>query len=328
MSSYDSRERPVPARPAIRRSSAHRQSDRRFRRASSSTREETPSPSRRRPRLQAEEGHERHDPASQPAPIAARHCALSRPWLKSYPPDVPATIDEDRTRHARRHLPHGVARLMRARRVESFGKRMTYAELGRSRRGGRRHGCRAQGLKKGDRVAIMLPNVMAYPAILFGVLRAGCTVVNVNPLYTPRELDAAAAAIRGARVLFVLENFAHTVEEAMHDSRSTRRHREARRPLGLKGAHRQFRRRAREKGGASRSSCPTRSRFARRAGARRARHAEAGRRSRSTTSRSCNIPAARPASPRRDALHRNVAANVAAVRGLDAAVLRRARPTT
>ena len=60
----------------------------------------------------------------------------------------------------------------------------------------------------------MLPNVMAYPAILFGVLTAGCTVVNVNPLYTPREL-VHQLRDAGARILFVLENFGHTVEEAL-----------------------------------------------------------------------------------------------------------------
>src|SRR4029079_13952275 len=71
----------------------------------------------------------------------------------------------------------------------------------------------AKGFGKGDRVAIMLPNVLAYPAILFGALIAGCTAVNVNPLYTAREL-AHQLKDAGARVLFVLENFGHTVEEA------------------------------------------------------------------------------------------------------------------
>ena len=77
-----------------------------------------------------------------------------------------------------------------------------------------------RGIGKGDRVAIMLPNVMAYPAILYGVLNAGATVVNINPLYTPRELIQQMHD-SGARLLFVLENFAATVEAAQPISRST-----------------------------------------------------------------------------------------------------------
>ena len=71
----------------------------------------------------------------------------------------------------------------------------------------------AQGYGRGDRIAVMMPNVMAYPAILFGILKAGCVVVNVNPLYTVRELRHQITD-SGAKVLFVLENFAHTVERS------------------------------------------------------------------------------------------------------------------
>src|SRR5215213_4855423 len=138
--------------------------------------------------------------------------ADQRPWLKHYPGNVPATIDltglgtlADLFRTSVRDYAERPA-------LESFGKRMSYGELGRHA------ACvtswlQGQGLQKGDRVAIMLPNVMAYPAILFGVLAAGFVVVNVNPLYTPREL-VQQLADSGARILFVLENFGHTVEEA------------------------------------------------------------------------------------------------------------------
>ena len=137
----------------------------------------------------------------------------SRPWLKSYPPSVPPVIDEagigtlnDIFRKALQDFPNRAA-------VESFGKRMTYGELGRDANAVASW-LQGQGLKKGDRVAIMLPNVMAFPAILFGVLLAGGTVVNVNPLYTPRELTYQLKD-SGARFLFVLENFAATVEESL-----------------------------------------------------------------------------------------------------------------
>ncbi len=136
-----------------------------------------------------------------------------RPWIKSYPPRVPPVIDEaaigsvnDIFHKALQDFPNRAA-------VESFGKRMTYGELGRDA-DAVASWLQGQGLKKGDRVAIMLPNVMAFPPILFGVLLAGGTVVNVNPLYTPRELTYQLKD-SGARFLFVLENFAATVEESL-----------------------------------------------------------------------------------------------------------------
>ena len=138
--------------------------------------------------------------------------ADQRPWLKHYPGNVPATIDEGGLDTLADLFRTSVEDCAERPALESFGKRMSYAELGR-------HAAavsswlQIQGLKKGDRVAIMLPNVMAYPAILFGVLTAGFAVVNVNPLYTPREL-VQQLNDSGARVLFVLENFGHTVEEA------------------------------------------------------------------------------------------------------------------
>lgn len=137
----------------------------------------------------------------------------TRPWLKAYPPRVPHTIDESRIGTVVDILRNAVAEYPNRAAVESFGKRMTYAELSRSA-DAVASWLQGQGLKKGDRVAIMLPNVMAYPAILYGILLAGGTVINVNPLYTARELTHQ---INDARVetLFVLENFAHTVQDAM-----------------------------------------------------------------------------------------------------------------
>jgi long-chain acyl-CoA synthetase len=152
-------------------------------------------------------------PAS--ATAGASDLTSERPWLRSYPTQVPHSIDEasigtlnDIFRRAVADYPNRAA-------VESFGKRMTYAALGREA-DAVASWLQGQGLKKGDRVAIMLPNVMAYPAILFGVLLAGGTVVNVNPLYTPRELTYQLKD-SGARFLFVLENFAATVEESLPD---------------------------------------------------------------------------------------------------------------
>jgi long-chain acyl-CoA synthetase len=97
--------------------------------------------------------------------------------------------------------------------LESFGKRMTYARMGETARAVTAW-LQAQGFVKGDRIALMMPNVMAYPPLIFGALAGGYVVVNVNPLYTPRELTHQLKD-SGARALFVLENFGKTVEETL-----------------------------------------------------------------------------------------------------------------
>jgi long-chain acyl-CoA synthetase len=144
---------------------------------------------------------------------AGEPASSPRPWLAHYPQQVPPTIDEGRLGTLVDIFRTSVHDFGARPAVESFGRRMSYAELG-DRAAAVASWLQAQGLHKGDRVAIMLPNVMAYPAILFGVLNAGMTVVNVNPLYTPRELTGQLQD-SGAKVLFVLENFGRTVEEAL-----------------------------------------------------------------------------------------------------------------
>jgi len=133
----------------------------------------------------------------------------ARPWIAHYPAGVPAEIDPqsystlvDLWRRSRDLYGSRVA-------LESFGVRMTYAELGAA---ADRVTAWLQnnGFAKGDRAAIMSPNVMAYPAILLGILQAGGVVVNVNPVYTPRELECQILDAN-PRFLFVLENFAVTV---------------------------------------------------------------------------------------------------------------------
>jgi long-chain acyl-CoA synthetase len=148
--------------------------------------------------------------AAAPAIAAA---AGEKPWLNSYPPGIAPTIDESKLATLADMFRESVRLYADRPAVESFGKRMSYAELGKAA-DAVASWLQTQGLKAGDRVAIMLPNVMAYPAILHGALTAGYTVVNVNPLYTPRELIHQLKDA-GARVLFVLENFGHTVEEAL-----------------------------------------------------------------------------------------------------------------
>ncbi len=133
----------------------------------------------------------------------------ARPWLAHYLPGVPAEIESqanttlvDIWRRSREKFASRVA-------LESFGAKLTYEQLGAAADQVTAW-LMVNGLAKGDRVAIMAPNVMAYPAILLGVLQAGGVVVNINPLYTPRELELQILDST-PRFLFVLENFASTV---------------------------------------------------------------------------------------------------------------------
>jgi long-chain acyl-CoA synthetase len=136
----------------------------------------------------------------------------ARPWLASYPEIVPSDIDETKVSTLNDMFRSSVSAYANRVAMESFGKGLTYAQLD-SAVDAVAAWLQSRGLKKGERAAIMSPNVMAYPAILFGVLRAGGAVVNVNPLYTPIELEHQIND-SGARFIFVLENFARTVEEA------------------------------------------------------------------------------------------------------------------
>ena len=135
-----------------------------------------------------------------------------KPWLASYPKGVPETIDPLSAGTIADALAEGARRFGSRPAFESFGKRLTFEEVSRAADAVL---CwlQAKGFVKGDRVAIMMPNVMAYPVVMFAVIRGGFTVVNVNPLYTPRELEHQLND-SGAKALFVLENFAHVVEEA------------------------------------------------------------------------------------------------------------------
>ncbi|WP_374545227.1 AMP-binding protein, partial [Rhodoblastus sp.] len=135
-----------------------------------------------------------------------------RPWLSSYPPGVPAEIDLTGADTLVAIWAESRAKWGGRRALDCFGVPMLYEELGR-------HAdaiaawLQGEGLQKGDRVAIMMPNLMAYPVVLLGVLIAGGVVVNVNPLYTAREIEHQLGDA-GARFLFVMENFAHTAAAA------------------------------------------------------------------------------------------------------------------
>lgn len=134
-------------------------------------------------------------------------------WLKSYPPGVPEEIPPLAHRSLGQLFEDSCARYADRSAFTSMGKSLTFRELeveSRKIAGW----LQQQGLEKGDRVAVMLPNVLQNPVIVYGILRAGLVVVNVNPLYTPRELEYQLKD-SGAKALFLLENFAATAQQVV-----------------------------------------------------------------------------------------------------------------
>jgi long-chain acyl-CoA synthetase len=132
-------------------------------------------------------------------------------WLKSYPPGVPADVDPKQYASVRDLFDESVARYGARPAYHCMGKDISFAELD-TLSGQFGAWLQSVGCAKGARVAVMMPNVLQYPVCIFGILRAGCTVVNVNPLYTARELEHQLVD-SGAEVLVILENFASTFEE-------------------------------------------------------------------------------------------------------------------
>src|ERR1700741_2326534 len=136
---------------------------------------------------------------------------MDRIWLKSYPPGVPADIDPNEYQSLVELFEAGIRKYPARPAFTNMGKTITYGELDELSRA---FGAwlQAKGLGKGARVAIMMPNCLQYPVAMFGTLRAGCTVVNVNPLYTPRELEHQLKD-SGAEAIVILENFGHVLQE-------------------------------------------------------------------------------------------------------------------
>ncbi|MDB5935466.1 MAG: long-chain fatty acid--CoA ligase [Massilia sp.] len=138
-------------------------------------------------------------------------------WLKSYQPGVPAEIDWTQYRSLTHLLEESFLKYAQRKAFVCMDKSITYAELDRM---SQHMGAwlQAKGLKPGARVAIMLPNVLQYPVAMAAALRAGYVIVNVNPLYTPRELQHQLID-SGAEAIVVLENFATTLEQVIDKTR-------------------------------------------------------------------------------------------------------------
>ncbi|MCC7705470.1 long-chain-fatty-acid--CoA ligase [Janthinobacterium sp. GW460P] len=138
---------------------------------------------------------------------------MDKIWLKSYPDSVPAEIDCTQYRSVTHLLEESFQKYADRNAFVCMDKFLTYRELDQlSLQMGA--WLQSKGLKTGARVAIMLPNVLQYPVAMAAILRAGYTVVNVNPLYTPRELQHQLVD-SGSEAIIVLENFATTVEQVL-----------------------------------------------------------------------------------------------------------------
>jgi long-chain acyl-CoA synthetase len=141
---------------------------------------------------------------------------VEKTWLKNYDPRVPADIDPDRYSSIVDIFEQSIEKYSANVSYINMGKSITFAELDELSRDFAAY-LQHSGLKKGDAVAIMMPNLIQYPVALFGILRAGMTVVNVNPLYTPRELQHQLTD-SNAKAIVIVENFACTLSEVINDT--------------------------------------------------------------------------------------------------------------
>ena len=142
---------------------------------------------------------------------------MEKIWLKSYPEGVPAEIPPSEFRSIRDMFEKTFAEYPDRPSYANMGTTMSYRELDER---SMQVACYLQnslGLNRGERVAIMLPNILQYPVVLCGIFRAGLVAVNVNPLYTARELEHQLKD-SGAKCIIILENFAHTLEEVIGET--------------------------------------------------------------------------------------------------------------
>jgi long-chain acyl-CoA synthetase len=136
---------------------------------------------------------------------------VNKPWLKSYPAGVPADIDLDSYTSLVDIFEKSCSVYAEQVAYANYGNTITYADLDRLSSNFAAW-LQSQGMRSGDRIALMMPNVLQYPVALFGALRAGLVIVNTNPMYTARELHHQLVD-SGARAIVVVENFAHVLEE-------------------------------------------------------------------------------------------------------------------
>ena len=142
---------------------------------------------------------------------------MDRPWLNSYPKGINADIDVNKYSSIIDIFEQSIEQYPNNPAFTNFGKTLTYSQFEIATRSLANYLQHSLALKKGDRIAIMMPNLLQNPISIFAALRAGLTVVNTNPLYTARELRHQLKD-SGAKAIIVIENFAHTVEKVIEDT--------------------------------------------------------------------------------------------------------------
>lgn len=141
----------------------------------------------------------------------------NKQWLKQYPKEVPHTISIDKYRSILDLFQQTVSRFSNNNAYINMDVAMTFKELDEKSNHFAAYIQNQLNMKKGDRLAIMMPNLLQYPIALFGAMKAGVIIVNVNPLYTPRELEFQLKD-SGANCIVILENFAHTLSKCIHNT--------------------------------------------------------------------------------------------------------------
>ena len=143
---------------------------------------------------------------------------VEKVWLKEYPAGVPEQIDVNEYASVVEILERSCDNFRQRTAYENFGAQINYDELDRLTQDFASYLQNVLGFNKGDRVAVMMPNLLQYPVAIFGILRAGMVVVNVNPLYTPRELEHQLND-SGARAIIIVENFCTTLQQVIENTR-------------------------------------------------------------------------------------------------------------
>ncbi|MEN1940512.1 long-chain fatty acid--CoA ligase [Luteimonas sp. MJ246] len=144
--------------------------------------------------------------------------SIERPWLANYPEGIPSDIDADEYPSIPALLQEAIDKYRDQPAFSNMGVTITYGELDTLSNQFASYLLEVLRLKKGDRIAIMMPNCLQYPIATFGALRAGLAVVNTNPMYTPRELRHQLVD-SGARAILVLDNFGHVVQKVLPDTK-------------------------------------------------------------------------------------------------------------
>ena len=142
---------------------------------------------------------------------------MQKPWLKSYPAGIPDEIDVNEFSSVADIFDTSIAKFADLPAYTNFGKTLSYSEIDTYTAQMGAYLKNELGLEKGDRVAVMMPNLLQNPIAIFGILRAGLVVVNTNPLYTSRELKHQLQD-SGAKAIIIVENFAHVLQEVIEDT--------------------------------------------------------------------------------------------------------------